>query len=510
MIGAIVLLAAVSLPFVRAQNETMEEPTEFLYPQSCCAALATGPLKAHILHPGHSDFDSRLRSYFDVKQQSIKPSCIVQPRNTEEVSTAVKVLSGAGFLRQCGFAIRSGGHTPYAGASNIEDGVTIDLQYISSIEYNEKSNLVKVGPGASWHDVFATLEPLGVITTGGRSATVGVGGLTLVGGISYFTPEHGLICDNVLEFEVVLADGRVVTASQTSNSDLFTVLKGGGNNFGVVTALKFRTFPYKGMWGGLVTYLSTTIDAQFKALANFANNMDKDVKGAVIVMPAYMSAVGIDLVANTYDYADPVVKPPAYDEFMAIPGNISDATGLKNMSTLAKELEQPNTYSVYFGTLTFANDLRVLTKSYEIYVEVLANLKAKATGDWGIYTLYQPLAPAYWRQSAERGGNVLGLDRFGDQVLCLYQPYIYWQGSEQDTLFQTAGADLVKNIRAYAESIGADNPYLYMGYADKEQDPLASYGPENVRKMKAAAQKYDPDGVFQKLVPGGFKISKVQ
>jgi FAD/FMN-containing dehydrogenase len=285
-----------------------------------------------------------LRSYFDVKQQSIKPSCIVQPRNTEEVSAAVKVLSGAGFLKQCGFAIRSGGHTPYAGASNVKDGVTIDLKYISSIEYNEKNNLVKVGPGASWHDVFATLEPLGVITTGGRSATVGVGGLSLAGGISYFTPEHGLICDNVLEFEVVLADGRVVKASQTSNSDLFTVLKGGGNNFGVVTALKFRTFPYKGMWGGLVTYLSTTIDAQFKALANFANNMDKHVKGAVIVMPAYMSAVGIDLVANTYDYADPVVKPPAYDEFMAIPGNVSDATGLKNMSTLAKELEQPNTY----------------------------------------------------------------------------------------------------------------------------------------------------------------------
>jgi FAD/FMN-containing dehydrogenase len=168
--------------------------------------------------------------------------------------------------------------------------------------------------------------------------------LTLVGGISYFTPEHGLICDNVLEFEVVLADGSVVTASQTSNSDLFTVLKGGGNNFGIVTALKFRTFPYKGMWGGLVTYLSTTIDAQFKALVNFADSMDKHVKGAVIVMPAYLSAVGIDLVANAYDYADPVAKPPAYDEFMAIPGNISDTTGLKNMSTLAKELEQPNTY----------------------------------------------------------------------------------------------------------------------------------------------------------------------
>jgi hypothetical protein len=84
-----------------------------------------------------------------------------------------------------------------------------------------------------------------------------------------------------------------------------------------------------------------------------------------------------------------------------------------------------------------------------------------------------------------------------------------WQGAEQDALFQQAGADLVDRIRAYAVSIGADNPYLYLDYADITQDPLASYGAENVKKMKAAAKKYDPEGVFQNLVPGGFKISKV-
>ena len=84
-----------------------------------------------------------------------------------------------------------------------------------------------------------------------------------------------------------------------------------------------------------------------------------------------------------------------------------------------------------------------------------------------------------------------------------------WQGAEQDALFQQAGADLVDRIRAYAVSIGADNPYLYLDYADITQDPLASYGAENVKKMKAAAKKYDPEGIFQNLVPGGFKISKV-
>ncbi|KAF1928846.1 FAD binding domain-containing protein [Didymella exigua CBS 183.55] len=495
----VTLLAAALTPLAVAQNET----------DLCCTALAGSSLKARLLYPGQTAFESRLDSYFDVKQQSLTPSCIVQPKNTKEVALTIKTLTAVSSAKSCKFAIRSGGHTPYAGASNIEDGVTIDLQYISAVQYDSKNSLVKVGPGARWNDVFTTLEPLGVITTGGRSSTVGVGGLTLGGGISYFSPEHGLICDNVLEFEVVLADSRVVTASKTQNPDLFTVLKGGNNNFGIVTQIKFRTFKYDGMWGGLVVYPETTIQDQFKALIKFSNNVDKNVKSSAIVMPVYQSSVGADLILNAYDHAEPVVRPAAFDEFLAIPGNVSDSTAVTNMSDLAAALEGSTTSSVYFGTLTFANDLRVMTEAHEIYKDVLANLKARATGDWQIYVLYQPLPPAYWKDSAARGGNVLGLERFNGQTLCLYQPYISWQGAEQDALFQQAGADLVNRIRAYAVSIGADNPYLYLDYADNTQDPLTGYGAENVKKMKAAAKKYDPKQIFQKNVPGGFKISKV-
>ncbi|KAK1908458.1 hypothetical protein P3342_009307 [Pyrenophora teres f. teres] len=180
------------------------------------------------------------------------------------------------------------------------------------------------------------------------------------------------------------------------------------------------------------------------------------------------------------------------------------------MSSLAGELGASTTHRIYFGTLTFANDIRVMMKAHEIYLDVLSGLKAKATGDWAIYTLFQPLPPAYWKDSAAKGGNVLGLDRFGEQVLCLYQPYLMWEGAVQDDLFQAAGAELVKRIREYAESVDGANPYLYLNYADITQDPLASYGAEAVERMRAAAKKYDPSSVFQTLVPGGFKISHVQ
>lgn len=179
---------------------------------------------------------------------------------------------------------------------------------------------------------------------GGRSSTVGVGGLTLGGGISYFSPERGLVCDNAQEFEVVLANGNIVTASKTSHPDLFTVLKGGNNNFGIVTSITFGTFEYNGMWGGLVIYPESTIQDHFKALINFSNNLDKNPKGAAIVMPVYQSSAGADLILNAYDYAEPTPRPAAYDEFLAIPGNISDTTGIRNMSSLAAELAGATTH----------------------------------------------------------------------------------------------------------------------------------------------------------------------
>ncbi|CAE7192935.1 hypothetical protein PTNB85_06346 [Pyrenophora teres f. teres] len=486
--------------------------TPFTQAEYCCKALSLTSLSPHILYPNSTAYTLREATYFDIKQQLIQPSCILQPKTSDQVSLAIKTLTTASRLKPCPFAVRSAGHTPYAGASNIQDGVTIDLKYLSDVVYDTASRVVSIGPAANWGDVFKTLEPYGIMTTGGRASSVGVGGLVLGGGISYFSPEHGLVCDNVVEFEVVLSDGSVVTASKTVNADLFTVLRGGNNNFGIVTNIKMSTFPYQGLWGGLVLYPGEKepVTTHFEALVRFSENVGKAPKGAVIVMPVYMSAVGKEQVLNAYDYAEPVPRPEIYNEFLAIQGNVSDTTGIRNMSSLAGELGASTTHRIYFGTLTFANDIRVMMKAHEIYLDVLSGLKAKATGDWAIYTLFQPLPPAYWKDSAAKGGNVLGLERFGEQVLCLYQPYLMWEGAVQDDLFQAAGAELVKRIREYAESVDGANPYLYLNYADITQDPLASYGAEAVERMRAAAKKYDPSSVFQTLVPGGFKISHVQ
>ena len=93
-------------------------------------------------------------------------------------------------------------------------------------------------------------------------------------------------------------------------------------------------------------------------------------------------------------------------------------------------------------------------------------------------------------------------------MFTVWQTYLAWEEPSQDTLFQSFGNSYIDKLREYAVSIGADNPFIYLDYAYKTQDPLASYGKKNYDHIKAMAEKYDPIGVFQTMVPGGFKISK--
>jgi FAD/FMN-containing dehydrogenase len=177
----------------------------------------------------------------------------VQPTTAEEVSTTVKVLAAARLLKTYQFAVRSGDHTPIPGVNNVDDGVTIDLLHMNRTTYNTDSKVTSIWPAARWGSVYAALEPLGRMVAGGRESTVGVGGFLLGCGISHYAPLFGLSCDNVINFQIVLADGRIVNANKKTNADLFTALKGGNSNFGIVTRYDMETFENENLWGGIVS-----------------------------------------------------------------------------------------------------------------------------------------------------------------------------------------------------------------------------------------------------------------
>lgn len=164
-------------------------------------------LQTRILFPTDAEYATRIGSYW-CNNAKLKPACIFQPESVSEVAKAVKALSQA---RQV-FAVRAGGHMNWAGSNNINDGVTIDLGLLNSTQYDASTQTARLGPGAKWKDVFAELEKHGRTVVGAREAECGVGGFLLGGGNTYYTSRYGFACDNVVAYEVVLADGRIVTA----------------------------------------------------------------------------------------------------------------------------------------------------------------------------------------------------------------------------------------------------------------------------------------------------------
>jgi FAD/FMN-containing dehydrogenase len=142
-------------------------------------------------------------AYWSQQQAEINSTCRVTPTSSIDVSLTLYVLE---FLR-CEFAVKSGGHAAFAGASNIKDGVTIDMANLNEIVVSKDQTVTSLGPGNRWVDVYTRLEPLNLSVVGGRTADIGVGGLLLGGGISFFSQRFGFACDNVLNYEVLLSSG---------------------------------------------------------------------------------------------------------------------------------------------------------------------------------------------------------------------------------------------------------------------------------------------------------------
>lgn len=167
--------------------------------QEQCAALSSILLEGDVLYPNSTLYATE-NTYWSNQQSEARPACFVTPRSAADVSAVVRALVGLG----AAFSVKAGGHTAFRGGSNANGGVTLDLLRMDGVVVSDDRQTVAVGPGARWIRVAEVLDPLGLAVVGGRVADVGVSGLLLGGGISYFSGEHGWACDNVRSYEVVL------------------------------------------------------------------------------------------------------------------------------------------------------------------------------------------------------------------------------------------------------------------------------------------------------------------
>ncbi|KAI2610568.1 hypothetical protein GGR54DRAFT_651721 [Hypoxylon sp. NC1633] len=450
-----------------------------------------------VAFPTSGIYNESVQSYFSQQQEALSPACVILPQSAEDVSVTIQTLTQH---PQCDFAIRSGGHTNWAGASNIADGVAIDLQGLDSIEIHHDTSTISVGVGATWDDVYAKLDPLGLSVNGGRSAGVGVGGLTLGGGVSYFSPRYGWTCDAVSSMDIVLANASVIKVDANTSPDLFQALKGGNNNFGVVTRIEFTTFEQGLIWTGTLYHPLSAVDDIISEFVKITERYDE--YASFITTFGYSQAQGVGVVTNLLDYTKEVESPLVYQGLLSLP-NLVNTSQLVNMTTLAKatQILQPEHPRSLTRVSTLVVSSAVLKAAFAQWNASLPSISNISNIIWGVSL--EPLPPAIYARHGK--DNALGLaNRSGSLIIALVT--VSWTDAADDAVVTCAAIKLMDAINNEARQIGDLDPFVYLNYAAKDQDPIAGYGPASVRQLKTVQKRVDPRKVFTNQVPGGYKI----
>ncbi|KAH6884933.1 hypothetical protein B0T10DRAFT_493000 [Thelonectria olida] len=467
---------------------------------SQCAKLAAKGLQ--VLVPSKDGYEERVDSWWSADAR-LTPSCIVQPKNTADVSKALKVLSTSA----ASVAVRSGGHSHWAGGSNVDSGVTIDLGLIKGTSYDAATGLASVLPGGRWADVFAALEPYGVAVPGGRDGNVGIAGFLTGGGNSYYTGRAGFGCDSIVNAEIVLADGSIINANKNSHSDLLKALKGGSGNFGIVTRFDLATIPAGLLWGGIRASPLSQADAITNAMVNFTNNNHKNPEAAYLINWTYNPSISSDVVvAQVMVDTKGIERPPAFEEALK-PSELFNDFSVRTMSNMAETYVLPSGLRNVWFSLTFANDARIIKKAADLHAVFVQELLAEIpAGDLGTQNLFQPVPRLFADNGVARGGNVLGLDKIkGNSLLWLLACTV--KTAEQEVLLHEKASAFAAALEKYAKSINGLRDWRYLNYVDPSQKhPILSYGSDNVKFLRQVSAKYDPRGFFQKNRKAGFKL----
>jgi FAD/FMN-containing dehydrogenase len=245
-----------------------------------------------IIEPGGAEYESASGTLLAPGN----PAHVLRPGSVEDVQAGVRFAAST----RLSLSVRSGGHG-FPGFGTNDGGVVIDLSRLADVEVIDKErHLVRIGGGATWGQVAAVLTPHGLAISSGDTKSVGVGGLTLTGGIGWQVRKYGLALDNVTAAEVVTASGEVVHASAAENPELFWAIRGGGGNFGIVTAFDFAAHPTTDVFYGKIAFAAPEAATVIQGWADYLRTAP-------------------DELTSTAEFANPFRGPeaPAYADTLA-------------------------------------------------------------------------------------------------------------------------------------------------------------------------------------------------
>ncbi|KAH7309332.1 hypothetical protein BKA65DRAFT_576072 [Rhexocercosporidium sp. MPI-PUGE-AT-0058] len=393
------------------------------------------------------------------------PLCIVEVNDAKDISAAIKIIGST--------------KTPFA-------------KY-KMVNVAKDKKTAEIGLGSTFTEVYQALNGTGVIVLGARADGPGTGGVTLSSGYSWHTNQYGLGFDTVVSYEVVLPDGRIVTASDSSEPELFFALNGGLNRFGIVTKIVFKTVPQPGkIYGGLQFFSSADVPTVIAATEKFHLN-SQDPKASVVLTIGGGTLPGAILIS----FYDGETRPSDFDVFKGINSTFSTLATQDYSSMIAGSLTafQAGNRGSFASIST-----KTLTKKF---MEAVFN----ETQHWSQFT-------------KTRSGGVMQYDvepfhAYGKYATDLAYPhadsplplniYFSWTKVEDDVFWNDAIQKSLARLRCVAREEGIFvGGSMYPGYAYRTTTGEQLYGKTNAVKLRGIRKKYDPNGVM--LLAGGFTI----
>ena len=427
-----------------------------------------------VLLPDHGAWEDARRVHNGLVDK--RPAMIAQCAGSADVSEAVRYARE----HSLEIAVRGGGHN-VGGRATVDGGMLIDLSLMKHVFVEPAARTARVAGGALWAQVNRETQAHGLATTGGLVSSTGVGGLTLGGGLGWLMPKFGMSLDNLSAVEMVLADGRIVRAAESQNSDLFWAVRGGGGNFGVASSFEFRLHEVgPTVHGGLVAWPADRARDVLRHFRDLASRADDNLMLVAALITGPDGATKLCAIAAGYfgpaTQADAALAPiksfgkPAMDAMGPIPytqlNTMLDESyprGARNYwkSRFIDELGDPAIDAIIDAFM------RCPSPMGQVVIEHFHGAAARVAPDRTAYAL---------RQS---GFNVLLLSQ--------------WQGADGDS----RGTSWARNSYAALAPLAGSRRYVnYLDNDDTDNPALeAAYGP-NLRRLRSIKAKYDPENVF--------------
>jgi FAD/FMN-containing dehydrogenase len=422
-----------------------------------------------IIELGAAEYESARRTVL----ASGSPAHVLRPKNVGDVQVGVRFAARAGHL----LSVRGGGHS-FAGFGTNDGGVVIDLSKLANVEITDSErHLVRIGGGATWGHVAAALAPHRLAISSGDTKSVGVGGLTLTGGIGWKVRKHGLALDNVTAAEVVTANGQVVHASAEENPELFWAIRGGGGNFGIVTAFEFAAHPTTDVFYGKIAFPASQAATVLQGWADYLRAAPEELTSTADFANPFAGGPEAPVeIYVAFDGDDPQLAAQAIDPIRRLGTVTGDDVALKPYADTFVDGAIPPPGIQFVIRSAFADK--------ESVPEVLQILAEAGASERSPFIAVRSV-----------GGAVSRVP--GDATA-----YAHRQ-AELMVMTTTAGPEpVVEAARPALDAIWdrlaphVDGAYANFLASATEEDVAAIYPAETYQRLAAVKRRYDPGNLF--------------